>query len=145
MQAARFSGYGLLMCNLYSITTNQEAIIRLFRIMNRYVGKRDPQRGPLVSGHHGTTGTAPPPLTPARHGRNPAFMTTLETAATAEHRCEALTISDIPPYRCTTSATADRRGRAVCASHARAQRIRWFDEHGEAGAKTSPACRPSRV
>jgi putative SOS response-associated peptidase YedK len=26
------------MCNLYSITTNQEAIIRLFRVMNRYVG-----------------------------------------------------------------------------------------------------------
>jgi hypothetical protein len=45
-----------------------------------------------------------------------------------EHRCEALTIGDIPPYRCTTSATADRRGRAVCASHARALRIRWFDE-----------------
>jgi hypothetical protein len=42
-------------------------------------------------------------------------MTTLETAVTTtEHRCEALTISDIPPYRCTTSATADRRGRAVC-------------------------------
>jgi hypothetical protein len=38
---------------------------------------------------------------------------TLETVTTAaEHRCEALTISDIPPYRCTTSATADRRGRA---------------------------------
>ena len=26
------------MCNLYSITTNQEAISRLFRVMNRYVG-----------------------------------------------------------------------------------------------------------
>ena len=26
------------MCNLYSITTNQEAIIRLFRVVNRYVG-----------------------------------------------------------------------------------------------------------
>jgi putative SOS response-associated peptidase YedK len=26
------------MCNLYSITTNQEAIIRLFRVINRYVG-----------------------------------------------------------------------------------------------------------
>jgi hypothetical protein len=47
---------------------------------------------------------------------------------TREHRCEALTISDIPPYRCTISATADRRGRAVCASHARALRIRWFDD-----------------
>jgi putative SOS response-associated peptidase YedK len=26
------------MCNLYSITTNQEAISRLFRLVNRYVG-----------------------------------------------------------------------------------------------------------
>jgi hypothetical protein len=53
-------------------------------------------------------------------------MSILEAAT--EHRCEALTISDIPPYRCTTSATADRKGRAVCASHARALRIRWFDD-----------------
>src|ERR1700722_6091483 len=37
-----------------------------------------------------------------------------ETVTAIEHRCEALTISDIPPYRCTTSVTADRRGRAVC-------------------------------
>lgn len=50
------------------------------------------------------------------------------TPETAEHRCEALTIGDIPPYRCTTSAATDRRGRAVCASHARALRIRWFDD-----------------
>jgi hypothetical protein len=35
---------------------------------------------------------------------------TLETVTTVEHRCEALTIGDIPPYRCTTSATADRQG-----------------------------------
>jgi hypothetical protein len=54
----------------------------------------------------------------------------LETV-TIEHRCEALTISDIPPYRCTTSATADRRGRAVFASHASALRIRWFDHVSE--------------
>jgi hypothetical protein len=27
------------MCNLSSITTNQAAIIALFRVMNRYVGK----------------------------------------------------------------------------------------------------------
>ena len=30
------------MCNLYSITTNQEAIIRLFRQVNRYVGNLAP-------------------------------------------------------------------------------------------------------
>jgi hypothetical protein len=26
------------MCNLYSITTNQAAILALFRVVNRYVG-----------------------------------------------------------------------------------------------------------
>ena len=33
------------MCNLYSITINQEAIIRLFRIVNRYVGNLAPMPG----------------------------------------------------------------------------------------------------
>jgi hypothetical protein len=52
---------------------------------------------------------------------------TLESAT--EHRCEALTISDIPPYRCTASATTARQGREVCASHALAVRVRWFCGH----------------
>jgi hypothetical protein len=33
------------MCNLYSITTNQEAIRALFRVINRYVGKLSPMPG----------------------------------------------------------------------------------------------------
>jgi putative SOS response-associated peptidase YedK len=33
------------MCNLYSITTNQAAIIGLFRAMNRYVGNLPPMTG----------------------------------------------------------------------------------------------------
>jgi hypothetical protein len=33
------------MCNLYSITTNQAAIIALFRVVNRYVGKLPPMPG----------------------------------------------------------------------------------------------------
>jgi hypothetical protein len=33
------------MCNLYSITTNQEAIRALFRVMNRYVGNLPPLPG----------------------------------------------------------------------------------------------------
>ena len=33
------------MCNLYSITTNQAAIIALFRIVNRYVGNLAPMPG----------------------------------------------------------------------------------------------------
>ena len=33
------------MCNLYSITTNQEAIAALFRVVNRYVGNLAPMPG----------------------------------------------------------------------------------------------------
>jgi putative SOS response-associated peptidase YedK len=33
------------MCNLCSITTNQAAIIALFRVMNRYVGNLPPMPG----------------------------------------------------------------------------------------------------
>jgi hypothetical protein len=33
------------MCNLYSITTNQAAIINLFRVINRYVGNLPPMPG----------------------------------------------------------------------------------------------------
>jgi putative SOS response-associated peptidase YedK len=33
------------MCNLYSITTNQAAIIALFRVVNRYVGNLAPMHG----------------------------------------------------------------------------------------------------
>jgi putative SOS response-associated peptidase YedK len=33
------------MCNLYSITTNQAAIIALFRVVNRYVGILPPMPG----------------------------------------------------------------------------------------------------
>ena len=33
------------MCNLYSVTTNQAAIIALFRVINRYVGNLPPMPG----------------------------------------------------------------------------------------------------
>jgi hypothetical protein len=33
------------MCNLYSITTNQAAIINLIRVINRYVGNLAPMPG----------------------------------------------------------------------------------------------------
>src|SRR5258708_7820797 len=33
------------MCNLYSITTNQAAIIALFRVLNRYIGNLPPMPG----------------------------------------------------------------------------------------------------
>jgi len=34
-----------MMCNLYSITTNQAAIIALFRVINRHVGNLPPMPG----------------------------------------------------------------------------------------------------
>jgi putative SOS response-associated peptidase YedK len=33
------------MCNLYNITTNQAAVIALFRVVNRYVGNLPPMPG----------------------------------------------------------------------------------------------------
>src|ERR1700693_4106582 len=42
---ARRAFVGALMCNLYSITTNQAAIIALFRVVNRYVGNLAPMPG----------------------------------------------------------------------------------------------------
>jgi hypothetical protein len=39
------AGRVLTMCNLYSITTNQAAIIALFRVMNRYIGNLPPMHG----------------------------------------------------------------------------------------------------
>jgi putative SOS response-associated peptidase YedK len=38
------------MCNLYSMTTNQDAIRRLFKAVNRYVGNLAPMPG--VFPHH---------------------------------------------------------------------------------------------
>jgi hypothetical protein len=37
------------MCDLYSITTNQAAIIALFRVTNRYVGNLPPMPGVFPS------------------------------------------------------------------------------------------------
>ena len=33
------------MCNLFSIATNQAAVIALFRVINRYVGNLPPMTG----------------------------------------------------------------------------------------------------
>ena len=65
------------MCNLYSITTNQEAIRALFRVVNRYVGNLPPMPGvfpeypaPVVRNSGGEVemtmmrwGMSPPPRT----------------------------------------------------------------------------------
>jgi len=69
------------MCNLYSITTNQAAIIALFRVINRYVGNLPPMPGvfpdypaPVIRNTDAGTematmrwGMPPPPRTGGRH------------------------------------------------------------------------------
>lgn len=68
------------MCNLYSITTNQEAISRLFRVVNRYVGNLPPMPGvfpdypaPVVrnTDHGKELITMPWGMTPRRTGGPP--------------------------------------------------------------------------
>src|SRR3954447_24495411 len=93
----------LAMCNLYSITTNQEAIRHLFRVMNRYVGNLPPMPGvfpdypaPVIrNAEHGTElammrwGMPPPPraggypVTNIRNTSSPHWRVWLKP----EHRC----------------------------------------------------------
>jgi len=54
-------------------------------------------------------------------------MTQITTDKTG--RCEAMTISEIPPYRCTSEASADRNGHAVCAAHSRTlHKLTFYDD-----------------
>jgi putative SOS response-associated peptidase YedK len=90
------------MCNLYSITTNQEAIARLFRVVNRYVGNLAPMPGifpdyPAPVIHNTDSGTEmilmrwgmPPPrtggptVTNIRNTRSPHWRARLNP----ENRC----------------------------------------------------------
>jgi hypothetical protein len=61
------------MCNLYSITTNQAAIIALFRVVNRYVGNLPPMPGVF-------------PDYPAPVIRNTDYVTELFTIGGVYHR-----------------------------------------------------------
>ncbi|MGY4260780.1 hypothetical protein ACVI1L_007848 [Bradyrhizobium sp. USDA 4516] len=70
------------MCNLYSITTNQAAILSLFRIVNRYVGNLPPMPGVFpdypASSPYPRKHLQPPPAfhcsAGARNGRLRHFM-----------------------------------------------------------------------
>jgi hypothetical protein len=61
------------MCNLYSITTNQAAIIALFRVIKRYVGNLPPMPGVSRPGH------------PQHRHRSCTGQDALGHAATAAH------------------------------------------------------------
>jgi putative SOS response-associated peptidase YedK len=91
------------MCNLYSITTNQAAIIALFRVVNRYVGNLAPMPGvfpdypaPVIRNSGGELemtmtrcGMPPPPraggypVTNIRNTSSPHWRASLS----AENRC----------------------------------------------------------
>jgi putative SOS response-associated peptidase YedK len=62
------------MCNLYSITTNQAAIIALFRVLNRYVGNLPSMAGvfPELSGSVARNAGAEREPTMMRWGLPPA-------------------------------------------------------------------------
>jgi len=54
-------------------------------------------------------------------------------ADTLAGRCEAMTLpryaGDLPPYRCTREAGADRNGRRVCEAHSRTlHRLAFYDD-----------------
>jgi hypothetical protein len=79
------------MCNLYSITTNQAAIIGLFRVINRYVGNLAPMPGvfpdyaALVI-RNTNAGTEMVPMRPAcRHRPALAGLAQLEHNAAPPH------------------------------------------------------------
>ena len=57
------------MCNLYSITTNQAAIIAPFRVINRYVGNLPPMLGVFPDYRHRDGDDALGHATAAAHGR----------------------------------------------------------------------------
>ena len=91
------------MCNLYSITTNQAAIIALFRVINRYVGNLPPMPGvfpdyaaPVIRESEGgrelvlmrwgmppPPRTGGPPVTNIRNTASPHWRIWLKP----EHRC----------------------------------------------------------
>ena len=88
------------MCNLYSITTNQAAIIGLFRVINRYVGNLQPMPGvfpdypaPVIRNTEGgremvmmrppPPRTGGPPVTNIRNTSSPHWRIWLKP----EHRC----------------------------------------------------------
>jgi putative SOS response-associated peptidase YedK len=75
-------------CNLYSITTNQEAIRALFRVVNRYVGNLAPMPGVFPD--------YPAPVV-RNAGRTRVSHDALGHAATAEGRRAAITnIRNVP-------------------------------------------------
>ena len=92
------------MCNLYSITTNQEAIIRLFRVINRYVGNLAPMPGvfpdypaPVIRNTETGTemalmrwGMPPPPRTGGPPITNPQHVLAALAGAGSSRRTAAL-------------------------------------------------------
>jgi putative SOS response-associated peptidase YedK len=104
------------MCNLYSITTNQAAIIALFRVINRYVGNLPPMPGvfpdypaPVIRNSESGTelvtmrwGMPPPPRSPW-----PPVTNIRNMSSPASGRCSTVTEARSPSrHRDHTKSTA---------------------------------------
>src|SRR3977135_3780448 len=79
------------MCNLYSITTNQAAIIALFRVVNRYVGDLAPMPGVFPDykapiGRNGARGRA---MAAARWGMPASQQARMEATKKRASKLEA--------------------------------------------------------
>jgi hypothetical protein len=103
------------MCNLYSITTNQAAIIALFRVMNRYVGNVPPMPGVFPD--------YPAPVAATRR-RAPADDDALGHAATAEFRRAARNQHSRPMSSYVRESTIEVE-RAALEKRSQAEDARW--------------------
>ena len=117
------------MCSLYSITTNQAAIIALFRVINRYVGNLQPMPGvfpdypaPVVRNERGEReltmmrwGMPPPPraggypVTNIRNTTSPHWRGWLKP----ENRC-LVPANSFAEYAPEPSRSAPRHHEARC-------------------------------
>jgi putative SOS response-associated peptidase YedK len=85
-------------CNLYIITTNQAAILALFRVVNRYIGNLQPMPGVFPD--------YPAPVIRNAHAGTEMTLMTLGHAAAAQRR---------PPQVTNIRNTRRRAGRIIAA------------------------------
>jgi hypothetical protein len=106
------------MCNLYSITTNQAAIIALFRVINRYVGKaaktftRSRSAG-VAATHHRVTFSRQP-LHDSRKAGGAGSVRGRDVGAGSENEsrpAEPLAESPVWPFRQSAGALIEQSDR----------------------------------
>ena len=152
------------MCNLYSITTNQAAIIALFRVVNRYVGNLAPMPGvfpdyPAPVVRNTDTGremsmmrwgmpppprTGGPPVTNIRNTSSPHWRGWLRP----ENRCLVPSIASRNTHRSRTRKPRRRMWsglRSTMIGHCTAFAGIWTTYNGDRGTKSKPMPGPHQV